>query len=84
MQYLETRIEHEPDLQLWELRQALTEVFDLIVGESTISESLQRRGYSRKVVCQELSCAFLFEYNYLNRSLTMLASVAKKSEQHIN
>ncbi|VDC02747.1 unnamed protein product [Peniophora sp. CBMAI 1063] len=46
--YLEARIEQSPDLTLRELRQALVTAYAIDVTEQTISNSLKRRGWSRK------------------------------------
>lgn len=54
-QYLEARIEQNPDLSLGELRQALILAHAIDVSERTISASLKRRGFTRKRVCK-LAC----------------------------
>ncbi|KAJ2932941.1 hypothetical protein H1R20_g4170, partial [Candolleomyces eurysporus] len=48
--YLESLIERTPDLYLGELQEQLEDSFDIRVSEWIISETLRRRGFTRKQV----------------------------------
>lgn len=50
-QYIEGLIEQKPDLYLTEIREQVNKVLDIDVSERTISNSLKRRGFTRKKVC---------------------------------
>jgi len=53
--YLESCIEHTPDLFLRELQERLYRARDIYVNISTISDTLHRRGFTRKKVTREAS-----------------------------
>ena len=50
LQYLESVIERRPDAYAKELRHALFIAYNIDVNETTITRTLQRRGFTRKKV----------------------------------
>ncbi|KAJ4499392.1 hypothetical protein C8R41DRAFT_729452, partial [Lentinula lateritia] len=48
LQFLEGLLEQTPDLYLYEIKERLEDVYGANYTESTISRTLERRGWTRK------------------------------------